>query len=135
MSRIYEALKNAQEQRSKNEISGRDGLGVMEMPERREDVRRELDVELTVYGRRVSELPFHEHALALRGNSYGGLFLLAVPVLVGQDLFLINNRTSKEQICRVVNIRARDPQMGEVSVLFPSSNPSFWEIPIADGEK
>jgi hypothetical protein len=135
MSRIYEALKNAQEQREKNGFPGRDGLGVMEMPERRGDARRELDVELTVYGRAAGESPFYEHAQALRGNSYGGLFLLAVPVLVDQDLFLINNRTSKEQICRVVNIRARDPQMAEVSVLFPSPNPEFWEIPIADGEK
>jgi len=135
MSRIYEALKNAQEQRSKNEISGRDGLGVMDMPERRGGVRRDLDIDLTVYGRRVSELPFLEHAHAVEGNSTGGLFLLAVPVLVGQDLFLINNRTSQEQLCRVVNVRARDPQTNEVSVLFPSPNPEFWEIPAADGEK
>jgi hypothetical protein len=135
MSRIYEALKNAQEQRSKNEISDREGLGVMDIPERRGGVRHDIDVDLTVYGRRVSDLPFLAHAQAMKGNSSGGLFLLAVPVLVGQDLFLINSRTSKEQLCRVVNVRARDPQTNEISVLFPSPNPEFWEIPAADGEK
>jgi hypothetical protein len=135
MSRIYEALKNAQEHRSKNEISGRDGLGVMDMPERRGGERHDLNVDLTVYGRRVNELPFHEHAQAVKGNSSGGLFLLAVPVLVGQDLFLINNRTSQEQLCRVVNVRARDSQTNEVSVLFSSPKPEFWEIPAADAEK
>jgi hypothetical protein len=130
MSRIYEALKNAQEQRSKSGLSAGDGLGVMEMPERRGSSRSELDIDLTVYGHATGESPFYEQAKVIRGNADGGLFLLGVPVLEGQDLLLINNRAFKqEQICRVVNVSMRDIQTTEVEVVFPSSDGEFWGLP------
>ena len=132
MSRIYEALKSAQEQRSKSGFSAQDALGVMELPERRGSAPVALDVELTVYGRAVGQSPFYENAKALAGNCFGGLFLLAVPVLEGQDLFLTNTRTLKEQICRVVNVRVQDAQTSEVSVEFPFPNPEFWQIPVSE---
>jgi hypothetical protein len=100
----------------------------MELPERRENPRDVLDIRLTVYGRAANESPFYENAKALSGNSFGALFLLAVPVFEGQDLFLTNCKTSKEQICRVVNVRVRDAQTSEVSVKFSVSNPEFWQI-------
>jgi hypothetical protein len=55
-----------------------------------------------------------------------------VPVLEGQDLFLTNSRTLKEQICRVVNVRVQDAQTSEVSVEFPIPNPEFWQIPVSE---
>jgi hypothetical protein len=130
MSRIYEALKNAQEQRSKSGLAAGDGLGVMEMPERRVSSRSELNIDLTVYGHATSELPFYEQAKVIRANADGGLFLLGVPVLEGQDLLLINNRALKqEQICRVVNVTIRNIQTSEVEVVFPSPNREFWGLP------
>ena len=129
MSRIYEALKNAQNQRSKSGFPERDVLGVIELPERPAEPRVALDVELTVYGRAAGESPFYENAKALSGNSFGGLFLLAVPVIEGQDLFLTNSQTLKEQICRVVSVRVQDAQTSEVSVEFPLPNPEFWQVP------
>jgi hypothetical protein len=130
MSRIYEALKQAQEQRSKSGSASGDGLGVMEMLERRGSPRPELDIDLTVYGHTAGELPFYEQAKAIRADADGGLFLLVVPVLKGQDLLLINNRTSKqEQFCRVVNVTMRDVQTYEVEVVFPSPNGEFWGLP------
>lgn len=129
MSRIYEALKNAQEMRSKSELSAGDNLRVMEMPERSSSPRSELDIDITVYGRAAGESPFYEEASTVRGNADGGLFLLVVPVLEGQDLLLFNNRTSQEQICRVVNVNIRDVQTSEVSVVFPSPNREFWGLP------
>lgn len=126
MSRIYEALKSAEESRSKSGVTGSDGLAMMEMPERRADPRQALDDALTVYGHAVDEAPFYEQARAVKGNSQGGMFLLAVPVSEGQELLLINNRTSQEQLCRVVNFMVRDAQTGEVSVAFPVANPEFW---------
>ena len=130
MSRIYDALKNAQERRSKNGLGAGDTLGVMEMPERRSGPRYELDILLTVYGRAANELPFYEQAKKVRGYADGGLFLLVVPVLKGQDLLLINDRASKrEQICRVVNVTERDAQTCEVEVVFPSPNREFWGLP------
>jgi hypothetical protein len=129
MSRIYEALKSAQESRTKNVPIGSDSLGIMELADRRESPRQELDSDLTVYGRAFDDAPFYEQAKAVRGNGQGGLFLLPVPVAEGQELLLINNRTSQEQICRVVNFMVRDAQIGEVSVVFPLPNPEFWQLP------
>ena len=89
-------------------------------------------MDLTVYGNAPGEAPFYEQAKALKGNANGGLFLLGVPVAEGQDLLLVNNRTSQEQLCRVVNVVARDAQSNDVSVVFPFPNPHFWQFPAAN---
>jgi hypothetical protein len=99
----------------------------MELPERRVAPRKELDIDLTVYGRSACEAAFYEQARAISGNANGGVFLLTIPVLEGQDLLLINNGTSQEQICCVVSVRIRDIQASEVSVSFPLPNPDFWK--------
>jgi len=54
---------------------------------------------------------------------------LRAPVFEGEDLLLINNWTSKEQICRIVRVRRRDAETNEIGVAFPSSNPDFWFVP------
>jgi hypothetical protein len=127
MSRIYDAIKSAQESRSRNGLGNSDLLGEMELPERRATPRSELFIDLTVYGRSACEAAFYEPAIAITGNVNGGVFLLAVPVLEGQDLLLINNGTAREQICNVVGVRIRDIQTSEVSVSFPIPNPDFWK--------
>jgi hypothetical protein len=127
MSRIYDAIQCARESRSRTGLSTSDLLGEMELPERRVTPRVDLDINLTVYGRAASESAFYEQAKAIRGNANGGVFLLAIPVMEGQDLLLINNGTSLEQICSVVNVRIRDIQTSEVSVSFPLPNPEFWK--------
>jgi hypothetical protein len=127
MSRIFDAIKSARESRSKNGLDNSDILGEMELPERRVTPRKELDIDLTVYGRSSCEDVFYEQARAISGNVNGGVFLLAIPVLEGQDLLLINNGTSQEQICNVVSVRIQDIQTSEVSVSFPLPNPDFWK--------
>ena len=127
MSRIFDAIKSARESRSKNGLDTSDFLGEMELPERRVTPRKELDIDLTVYGRSSCEAAFYEQAKAISGNVNGGVFLLAIPVLEGQDLLLINNGTSQEQICNVVSVRIQDIQTSEVSVSFPLPNPDFWK--------
>ena len=127
MSRIYDAIKSARESRSKNGLDTSDILGEMELPERRVTPRKELDIDLTVYGRSTGEAAFYEQARAISGNVNGGVFLLAIPVVEGQDLLLINNGTSQEQVCNVVGVRIQDIQTSEVSVSFPLPNPDFWK--------
>ena len=127
MSRIYDAIKTARESRSRSGLDNSDFLGEMELPERRVTPRRDLDIDLTVYGRSACEAVFYEQARAVSGNVNGGVFLLAVPVLEGQDLLLINNGTSQEQICNIVSVRILDIQTSEVSVSFPLPNPDFWK--------
>jgi len=127
MSRIYEALKQAQDLRLKNSAAGGDCLGIMEMPDRRSDPRWDPGIHLTVYGRASDERPFYEEVQAFSANARGGLLLLRVPVRKDQDLLLINNRT-QEQICRVVRVRILDAQTSEVAVTFSSAHPDFWQI-------
>jgi hypothetical protein len=127
MSRIFDAIRIARESRSKSGLDNKDALGQMELPERRVAPRQDLDIDLTVYGRSDVEGPFYEKARAISGNANGGVFLAAIPVLEGQDLLLINNGASEEQICNVLSVHIRDIQTCEVSVSFPAPNPDFWK--------
>ncbi len=127
MSRIYDAIRSAREARSRNGLDTSDFLGEMELPERRVTPRKDLGIDLTVYGRSACEAAFYERARAISGNANGGVLLLAIPVLEGQDLLLINNGTSLEQICNIVTVRVQDIQAREVSVSFPLPNPDFWK--------
>jgi hypothetical protein len=129
MSRIYDAIRCAQESRSRNGVDTADFLGEMTLPERRVSSRKELGIDLTVYGRSACEAAFYEQAKAIRGNANGGMLLLAIPVMEGQDLLLINNGTSQEQICNVVSVCSDNIGAHEVMVSFPSPNPDFWKPP------
>jgi hypothetical protein len=127
MSRIFDAIQNARKSRSKEGVDTSDSLGEMELPERRETPRKELAIDLTVYGRSEGEAAFYEQAKAISGNASGGVFLLGIPVMEGQNLLLINNGTALEQICNIVSVRTQDIQTIEVSVSFPLPNPNFWK--------
>jgi hypothetical protein len=127
MSRIYDAIQSARETRSSKGLDTSDFLGKMDLPERRVTPRAELHIDLTIYGRNAREAAFYEQAMAISGNANGGVFLLAVPVVEGQDLLLINNGSSQEQISNIVSVRVRDIQTCEVSVSFPVPNPDFWK--------
>jgi hypothetical protein len=130
MSRIYEALRTAEAMRSvRGALTG--NLGVMEMTEQRRSQRWELDVPLTVYGRRPGGSPFYQEAQAVNVSAEGALVLIHAPVREGQELLLINNYSSKEQRCCVVRVCSRDTETNEVGVRFPSPNPEFWNIPDA----
>jgi hypothetical protein len=126
MSRIYDAIRIANESRSKSGLGRSEALGEMELPDRRVTPRIDLDIDLTVYGRSASGGAFYERAKAVSGNANGGVFLLSVPVIEGQDLLLINNSSSSEQICNVLSVQIRDIQTSEVSVSFPLPSPAFW---------
>ena len=126
MSRIYDAIRIARESRSSSGLDSRDSLGQMELPERRVTPRSDLDIDLMVYGRSTSDGAFYEKAKAISGNANGGVFLLSVPIEDGQDLLLVNNNNSLEQLCSVVGVRIRDILTSEVSVSFPYPNQDFW---------
>jgi hypothetical protein len=126
MSRIFDAIRIARESRDQSGVPFSERLEQMELEERRITSRKDLDIDLTVYGRLPSENTFYAQAKAIRGNANGGVFLLSVPVADGQDLLLINNGNSQEQICNVISVHIRDMQTSEVSVSFPVPNAGFW---------
>jgi hypothetical protein len=127
MSRIFDAIRIARESRDQSGMNFSERLGQMELEERRITGRKDLDFDLTVYGRLPGEDTFYAQAKAISGNANGGVFLLSVPVVEGQDLLLINNGDSQEQICNIISVHIRDMQMSEVSVSFPIPNAGFWK--------
>ncbi|HTC63582.1 MAG TPA: hypothetical protein VK709_12120 [Candidatus Saccharimonadales bacterium] len=127
MSRIFDAIRIARDSRAQSGVNYSERLGQMDLDERRITPRKGLDIDLTVYGRLPGEETFYAQAKAISGNANGGVFLLSVPVAEGQDLLLINNGNSGEQICNIISVHILDMQMSEVSVSFPVPNAGFWK--------
>ena len=128
MSRIFDALKNAQRVRDGKVQLNAPIEGATEVPDRRRSRRWSLDVSVYVYGHGPSKEPFHEEAHTLHVNANGALLLLSVPVKKGQQLLLTNRVTQKEQDCRVVFIGTRRSRTVEAGVEFPLTNPDFWNL-------
>jgi hypothetical protein len=128
MSRIYEALRVVEAERSANGARDSDNLGAMDILEQRRSRRWELDVPLTVYGHGPDGSTFYQEADAENASADGGLIVMRISVCEGQELLLINNFSSQEQLCRVVRVISRDAETTEVGVAFPSPNPKFWEF-------
>ena len=129
MSRIFEAIKNAQIVRLGEGRPKPSAEEKSETHDRRGSRRLSLTVSVYVYGHDAGEEPFHEEAHTLRVNANGGLLLLSVPVREGQKLLLTNRLTQKEQECRVVFLGTRRSRTVEAGVAFPEPNPDFWHIP------
>src|SRR6202140_5842996 len=107
ISRIFDALKNAQRVREGKLKPNAPVEGAVEIPDRRRSRRWSLDVSVYVYGHGPEKEPFHEEAHTLHVNANGALLLLSVPVQKGQRLLLTNLLTQKEQHCRVVFLGTR----------------------------
>jgi hypothetical protein len=135
MSRIFEALKNAQLVRDGKYLSKPPEKDALETPDRRRSRRWTLDVPVYVYGHGPNKDPFHEEAHTLHVNANGALLLLSVPVKKGQKLLLTNTLTQQEQDCRVVFLGTRRSRTVEAGIAFPETNPTFWQIPTAPEDK
>src|ERR1700720_5060708 len=97
MSRIFEALRNAQRLRDGKFQPNPPVEGATEVPDRRRSRRWSLDISVYVYGHEPGKEPFHEEAHTLHVNANGALLLLSVPVKTGQQLLLTNLLTQQEQ--------------------------------------
>jgi hypothetical protein len=128
MSRIFEALKNAQRVRDGIVRPNDPVEGAVEIPDRRRSRRWSLDMCVYVYGHGPGREPFHEEAHTLHVNANGALLLLSAPVKKGEALLLTNRLTQKEQHCRVVFLGTRRSRTVEAGVAFPLSNPDFWKV-------
>ncbi len=116
MSRIWEALKRAEQHRKKT--SGRS--------DRRREPRVPLRVAVFVYGHCSNRDPFHEETETTGVNAYGGLLTLTTGVRHGQRLLLTNKDTRQEQECHVVYVGAPQAERIEVGVAFAEPAPGFW---------
>jgi len=126
MSRIYDAIKQAIESRSKSNLPSGRSLGPIDLTGWKPERHWEPGTHIVVYGHAIGECPFYAEVISYSVNSDDGALLLCGPVRDGQDLLLINNLTSQEQFCHVVQTRAKDEQTVEVTVIFPSPKTDFW---------
>jgi hypothetical protein len=130
LSRIWEALRQAERQRFAAEASGqglaRSNAGATDDSERRKGLRHSHIVPLLVYGSDADKQPFHEHADTINANENGCLFPLETVVVRGQRLFLTNTRNQAELECRVVHVGRRIRGKARVGVEFLRPAPHFW---------
>ncbi len=120
MSRIWEALKQAQRQRSEPRTSARDRV------DRRRSLRRPYAAALLVYGSGADKQPFHEEAETINVSEHGCEMAVETSVASGQRLFLTNTRNQAERECRVVYVSRGGHGKARVGVAFPVAAPEFW---------
>jgi len=133
LSRIWEALRQAERQRSRangrDAESSRAGGRSIADSDRRNDLRHPHQVTLLVYGSDVDKQPFHEETETLDANDEGCLLALETVVVRGQRLFLTNMRTQAELECRVIHVGQRIKGKTRVGVSFSAPAPDFWRRP------
>ena len=123
MSRIWDALKQAERERS---ASRNGGEAAVDEYDRRKSLRQSRSARLLVYGSRANTQPFHEDVETIDANDEGCLFVLETPVLEGQRLFLVHTQTQAEQECQVVRVEEGQHGKARVAVEFSKPAPHFW---------
>lgn len=134
MSRIFEALRSAQLNRSDRSEPNSIEVKLGEVTDRRRSKRRPMDISVYVYGHGPGKETFHEEAHTLNVNADGALLLLSVPVQRGQLLLLTNLQTEKDMDCRVVYLGTRHSRTVEAGIVFSRHNPDFWQIHLPSKE-
>jgi PilZ domain-containing protein len=135
MSRIFDALKQAQRTRPGQPGPQPIGASATETADRRRSRRWAIDISVYVYGHGAETEPFHEEAHTLNVNATGALLLLSAPVRKGQSLLLTNRFTEQEQGCRVVYVGTKHSRTIEAGIAFPEANPDFWQMPLPPEHK
>lgn len=131
MSRIWEALRQAERQRSRSAdarepASDRAGNSVQEGADRRDGLRHTHNVPLLIYGSDADKQPFHEEAETIEANEKGCSLVLETEVARGQRLFLSNMRNQAEQECRVIHVGRRIRGKARIGIEFVAPTPHFW---------
>ncbi len=125
MSRIWEALKQAERQRARAGDRA-PARGDAAADDRRKGLRHTHSVQLLVYGSDADRQPFHEEVKTVDANEEGCLLVLETVVAKGQRLFLINMRNQAEQECRVVHVGRRTRGEARIGVEFLRPAPNFF---------
>ena len=130
MSRIWEALRQAERQRSRGDDRGsaadRNVDHAQDNADRREGLRHAHNVMLLIYGSDADKQPFHEEAETVDAHENGCSLVLETVVARGQRLFLTNMHNQAEQECRVIHVGRRMRGKARVGVAFVAPTPHFW---------
>jgi PilZ domain len=126
MSRIWSALKEAQQEKLRKSSRAPAGVAQKDSSDRRKSERRSIHVSLLLYGSDTDKQPFHEEAYTLEVNEDGCSLSLEAVVAQGQRLFLTNMQNQEEQECRVVHVGKRMRGKARIGVEFVRPAPKFW---------
>jgi len=129
MSRIFEAIKKAQQDREVRLQSEPYAHAPGPHSDRRRHRRWSVDIPVFVYGHSAAQEPFHEEAHTLDVSANGARLMLGAKVQAGQKLLLINKSTQAEQECRVVYLGERRTSSAAVAVEFGQASAPFWQLP------
>jgi hypothetical protein len=143
VSRIWNALKQAEKERSRSK--GRKQAGhspAISVPkesapvvpahpnsdgaDRRRSERWGQPVPVLVYGSDSEKQPFHEETETADISDDGCSFAIATAVAKGQRLFLVNMLNDAERECRVVQASRRARGKSEIAVEFSAADADFW---------
>jgi PilZ domain len=126
LSRLWEAIKQAERQRASAGNSTPKSGSPLNAWDRRDKSRHSHQVALLVYGSDAEKQPFHEEATTIDVNERGCLIALESIVSRGQRLFLTNTVNQAEQECRVVHVARRSHGKTRIGVEFVRPSPNFW---------
>ncbi|MGH9745564.1 MAG: PilZ domain-containing protein [Candidatus Acidiferrales bacterium] len=127
MSRIWDALKQAENERGRGKARQKDAEHAhSDGADRRRSERWGQPVSVLVYGSDSAKQPFHEETETADINDDGCSFTIATAVAKGQRLFLVNMLNDAERECRVVQAGQRARGKAQVAVEFVGSAPDFW---------
>jgi len=126
VSRIWDALKEAEKEKSRSSSRDRTAHTDKTASDRRKSKRSKQCVPLLVYGSDSEKQPFHEEAETLEVNDQGCLLSIQNEVVQGQRLFLSNMSNQAEHECRVVHVGKRVRGRSKIGVEFLRPAPGFW---------
>lgn len=127
MSRIFEALRQAEFATAKRQNSFASRGCTAEEDDRRRTPRTRVQIPLSVYGIRPGGNPFYEEARTIAINAHGGLISLKTVLQPGQRLLVVTKtKVERVQECRVVFVGARLAGSVDVAFEFLTQAPHFW---------
>ena len=130
MSRIWQALKQAERERLRSDdrasATERPSEPLEDQADRRGGLRHAHAVALLIYGSDADKQPFHEEAETIDAHEKGCSLAMETVVIRGQRLFLTNMRNQAEQECRVVHVGRRVRGKARIGIEFLAPSPQFW---------
>ena len=96
--------------------------------ERRRTLRVAITVPLTVHGKNTEGEKFCIQTHSQSVNRHGALFPLEQPVVVGQQLLLVNDHTAQGLECHVVAVRRARDGKTYIGVEFTCAETNFWHM-------
>jgi hypothetical protein len=125
MSKIFDAIRDAEEAVAERRHSEIAATNIMEELDLRRTCRTSDPIPFFVYGYNPNGTPFGEQACTIEINAHGALISMNTAVSLGARLLLTNETNQETQGCTVVAVTARQGRDAEVAVAFDMATSRF----------